>query len=786
MLVGARTFDFVGLEPVTSNVPSPDVILTYGTEDDVLVLTVLANGNITIQATGAEDIDFVVPTGSLTINAGKGELTIQGIVNLGGATLTVNNAKSITVTGTLSAATIVLNATRTATIATGASITATGDLTIAVSAELAKDWVAGAPYFPADNVAGQLVVQAASLRAANITLRVDASMRKFGQFELDELRLKDFIDGLSPGMAEGTLVTFVDGGADPDSITRAADDGSWIDDGFVANTTIRVTNSTSNNGFFKVTAVTATTLTLDAAEELTAEVGDSEVVIEAVIVPAGDPTLTLGGEIVIRAAGDWVADGFRRGQTVRIEGTPDTDGDGEGDNDGEYALIDVTATTLTLDAGSGLVNQASLTGIRIWAQGNPAILPIAVVDQEVALQPEEVQITFKDNGATGDTIERTTGSWIDDGFAVGQFAIVDGPTVNRGSYLITGVTATALTIADPGTLTNETVARGVEVASIALFGGATSASLPTLTFKDATIERTSGDWEADGFAIGQTVEIAGTKTSNGKWKISGITATVLTLTGATFAEEKSSDNDTDPEVVAVQSLMNPELTFDAKTITRSRGSWIDDGFKVDDRITIHGGTVNQGQFRVTAVTATVLTLELDDSTPFVKEMLRDVEINRLLPYEVVEQPDDPLNLGDLAQTLLDKLTGTGILGLAGFWAMVMQQSPSSTLTITGADIQATGNVTVTATTNSQLRLRTDSLWIGVNYGRSDATATLTVGSGTRIVAGAAVQLATNITNELRVGAIVTTGINARLIYAMKVATDKGGLLPGSGADRGRR
>ena len=58
--------------------------------------------------------------------------------------------------------------------------------------------------------------------------------------------------------------------------------------------------------------MTATTLTLDAAEELTAEEGDSEVVIEAVIVPEGDPTLTLGGEIVIRAAGDWVADGFRQ------------------------------------------------------------------------------------------------------------------------------------------------------------------------------------------------------------------------------------------------------------------------------------------------------------------------------------------------------------------------------------------------------------------------------------------------------------------------------------------
>ena len=234
---------------------------------------------------------------------------------------------------------------------------------------------------------------------------------------------------------------------------------------------------------------------------------------------------------------------------------------------------------------------------------------------------------------------RTTGSWINDGFAKGQFAIVDGPTVNRGSYLIKGVTATTLTIADPGTLTNEKVAKGVEVASIALFGGATSASLPTLTFKD----RQSSGRPAPGKTTGSrsvTVEVAGTKTSNGKWKISGVTATELTLTGATFAEEKSSDNDTDPEVVAVQSLMNPELAFDAKKITRSRGSWIDDGFKVDDRITIHGGTVNQGQFRIIAVTATELTLALADSAPFVKEMLRDVEINRLLPYEVVEKPND--------------------------------------------------------------------------------------------------------------------------------------------------
>ena len=139
----------------------------------------------------------------------------------------------------------------------------------------------------------------------------------------------------------------------------------------------------------------------------------------------------------------------------------------------------------------------------------------------------------------------------------GQFAVVDGPTVNRGSYLITAVTATTLTIADPGTLARREGRNGVEVASIALFGGATSASLPTLTFKDDKVTRTSGSWVADGFAVGQTVEIAGTKTSNGKWKISAVTAAELTLTRGHLTKEKSSDSDTDPDVVAVQSLMNP-------------------------------------------------------------------------------------------------------------------------------------------------------------------------------------------------------------------------------------
>lgn len=58
------------------------------------------------------------------------------------------------------------------------------------------------------------------------------------------------------------------------------------------------------------------------------------------------------------------------------------------------------------------------------------------------------------------------------------------------------------------------------------------------------------------------------------------------------------------------------LTFDetADTITRAEGSWISDGFKIGDTVTIEGtdGGTNDGDFEVTDVSATVLELEATD------------------------------------------------------------------------------------------------------------------------------------------------------------------------------
>ena len=72
-----------------------------------------------------------------------------------------------------------------------------------------------------------------------------------------------------PGRWDGTGdLTFADAG--PDTITRAS--GSWVDDGFMPGDVIVSTGSADNNGTFTIDDMTATVLTLVAADVLVAEV----------------------------------------------------------------------------------------------------------------------------------------------------------------------------------------------------------------------------------------------------------------------------------------------------------------------------------------------------------------------------------------------------------------------------------------------------------------------------------------------------------------------------------
>ena len=91
-----------------------------------------------------------------------------------------------------------------------------------------------------------------------MVLTVTSSTTKIAMVELDQAGLAG-TDRMKPQMAPDTKPTFT-AGATP-TITRAA--GSWLTDGFRADMWIRVSNSASNNGFFKITSVTTLTLRLD-------------------------------------------------------------------------------------------------------------------------------------------------------------------------------------------------------------------------------------------------------------------------------------------------------------------------------------------------------------------------------------------------------------------------------------------------------------------------------------------------------------------------------------------
>jgi len=116
-----------------------------------------------------------------------------------------------------------------------------------------------------------------------------------------------------------------------------------------------------------------------------------------------------------------------------------------------------------------------------------------------------------------------------------------------------------------------------------------------------TITRSTGSFVTDGFVAGDTFRVTGSASNNVTGVLASLTATVLTLGTTDLAAEEPT---TDASITA-----EPTLTFAASghTITRNRGSWIDDGFKVGDSVTTTGTVSNNGTATITALSATVMT-----------------------------------------------------------------------------------------------------------------------------------------------------------------------------------
>jgi hypothetical protein len=147
-------------------------------------------------------------------------------------------------------------------------------------------------------------------------------------------------------------------------------------------------------------------------------------------------------------------------------------------------------------------------------------------------------ITFAEVGGTGDTITRSAGSFVADGFAAGDLITVAGAVASAGANNITTakkiVTVTALVI----TLDDDDLVDEGPISGVSIVGR------PSLTFANAgdTITRSRGSWLTDGFREGDTVTISGTDggTNDGSFVIDTLTATVMTLAaGGVDADEVS-------------------------------------------------------------------------------------------------------------------------------------------------------------------------------------------------------------------------------------------------------
>ncbi len=139
---------------------------------------------------------------------------------------------------------------------------------------------------------------------------------------------------------------------------------------------------------------------------------------------------------------------------------------------------------------------------------------------------------------------------------------------------------------------------------------------PNITFAEVgsgndTATRSAGSFSADGFVNGDTVRITGAVAGGGHNNIVGV-ANVTSPTVLTFPAA-GADLDAEGPIAGVAMTAEPTLTFvdgggGTDSLTRNRGSWLEDGFRVGDVLTIAGTVSNDGStYTVTAVTATTLT-----------------------------------------------------------------------------------------------------------------------------------------------------------------------------------
>lgn len=159
-----------------------------------------------------------------------------------------------------------------------------------------------------------------------------------------------------------------------------------------------------------------------------------------------------------------------------------------------------------------------------------------------------------------------------------------------------------------------------------------------------TITLGGGTWAALGAHSADMVKISGASDAGNNKSAyvapASITGAVITMGTTDLVNETGSD---------VVFTFSGKITFDetADTVTRSKGSFIGDGFKVGQTVTFDGTASNDGDFVITTLSATVMGLESGDVAAAEVVAMADVTVT------VAEAIEDWSERVDAAYAALD-------------------------------------------------------------------------------------------------------------------------------------
>ena len=165
------------------------------------------------------------------------------------------------------------------------------------------------------------------------------------------------------------------------------------------------------------------------------------------------------GDTITRSVGSFITDGLAVGDYVTVAGTTLNNVSGR--------IAALTATVLTFDT-TDLAAEVTGAGVGSIVASNGLI--------------------FAEVGATGDTITRNAGSWVTEGFAVGDVVTIAGTASNNVTTdAITGVTATVLTLGSTDLTAEEIGSHSVTITKV--LSKAADVSLADIAFASVDAQK---------------------------------------------------------------------------------------------------------------------------------------------------------------------------------------------------------------------------------------------------------------------------------------------------------